>query len=74
METNINKEKILNRLRKTENKDVWSTVKKVLDLNEDGRDFWFDLSEEDKAHIKVGLADIKAGRTKPAKEVLKKYL
>ena len=68
------REKLISRLRNTDNKDVWVTLKQALDMNEDGRDFWFDLSDEDKAHIKEGLADIKAGRTKPAREVLKKYL
>ena len=36
------------------------------------KDFWDDLSEEDKKSIDRGLADIKANRVKPYKEVVEK--
>jgi TRAP-type C4-dicarboxylate transport system substrate-binding protein len=36
------------------------------------KDFWDDLSEEDKKSIDRGLADVKANRVKPYKEVMQK--
>ena len=36
------------------------------------KDFWDDLSDEDKKSIDRGLADVKANRVKPYKEVMQK--
>jgi hypothetical protein len=37
-------------------------------------DWWDEISEEEKASIERGLADVKAGRIVPHDEVRKKYL
>ncbi|MFN4146749.1 MAG: hypothetical protein ACK4GN_13065 [Runella sp.] len=37
------------------------------------KDFWNELTTAQKSDIEAGIADMKAGRTKPWKQVLEKY-
>jgi predicted transcriptional regulator len=46
---------------------------KMLRDNSRQKDWWDEISEEEKAAIDKGLADIKAGRVKPHKDVKKIY-
>jgi hypothetical protein len=46
---------------------------KMLRANPEKSDWWNQVSEEEKTAIDNGLADIKAGRTKPHKEARKLY-
>ena len=38
------------------------------------KDFWDDLSDEDKKAIDRGLADVEANRVKSYKDVMKQYI
>ena len=38
----------------------------------ESKDFWYDLSDEDKKSIDRGLSDVKANRVKSYKEVMQK--
>jgi predicted transcriptional regulator len=40
---------------------------------QDDGDFWHRLSDEQKADIQTGLADLDAGRTVPAADVFARY-
>ena len=46
---------------------------KLLREQEKNTDWWDEISEAEKASIKRGLEDAKAGRTVPHEEVRKKY-
>jgi predicted transcriptional regulator len=46
---------------------------KMLRDNSTQKDWWDEISEEEKAAIDKGLADVKAGRVKPHKDVKKIY-
>jgi predicted transcriptional regulator len=46
---------------------------KMLKENSTKDDWWSEISEEEKSSIEKGLADIKAGRVKPHKDVRKLY-
>ena len=43
------------------------------EVTQQSTDFWDDLSPEQQASIDRGLADLTAGRRKPAVDILKKY-
>jgi len=46
---------------------------KMLKENQLVRDWWDEISEEEKTAIEKGLEDIKAGRVIPQKDVRKEY-
>ena len=46
---------------------------KILKENQLVRDWWDEISEEEKTAIEKGLEDIKAGRVIPQKDVRKEY-
>ncbi|MBL7876038.1 MAG: hypothetical protein JNL53_10255 [Cyclobacteriaceae bacterium] len=46
---------------------------RMLRVNPKKLDWWNEVTEEEKAAIEKGLADIKAGRVKPHKEAKKLY-
>jgi predicted transcriptional regulator len=49
-------------------------IDRMLELkNEPNKDWWDEISEEEKAAIEAGLADIEAGRVIPHEEVRKVY-
>jgi predicted transcriptional regulator len=52
-----------------------STIEKIKMLKDKSAetDWWDEISEEEKASIEKGLADIKEGRVIPHSEVKKKY-
>ena len=71
-ELNIEKEKIEIIKWVTELKDDTAIERlKMLRLNPNQEDWWDEISEEEKAAIDKGLADIKAGRVKPHKDIKK---
>ncbi len=46
---------------------------RMLRRNSNKKDWWYEISEDEKASIEKGLADIRAGRVKPHKEARKLY-
>jgi predicted transcriptional regulator len=46
---------------------------RMLRLNPKKLDWWNEVTDEEKAAIDKGLADIKAGRVKPHSEIKKLY-
>ncbi len=46
---------------------------RLLKENSNKRDWWNEITDEEKSAIDKGLADIKAGRIKPHKEAKKLY-
>lgn len=46
---------------------------RMLRKNSNKKDWWHEISEDEKASIEKGLADIRAGRVKPHKEARKLY-
>ncbi len=71
---NIEKDKIEIIRWVTSLKDETSIERlKMLKNNRSKTDWWDHISEEEKNAIDKGLADIKAGRIKPHKEVKKMY-
>ncbi len=73
-ELNIEKEKLEIIKWVTTLKDETSIERlKMLRNNRSKTDWWNEISEEEKNAIDKGLADIKAGRVKPHKEVKKLY-
>ncbi|TAE38259.1 MAG: hypothetical protein EAZ70_03085 [Runella slithyformis] len=52
---------------------VLNEIYALLDRQNLSKDFWDNLSAEQKEDIEAGLQDLEAGRKKPYKEVLAKY-
>ena len=73
-ETNLEKEKLEIIKWVTTIKDDTSIERlKMLRDNPKKLDWWDEITREEKNAIDKGLADIKAGRVKPHKEVRKLY-
>ncbi len=60
-------------LTKLEDNEIIDYLKIVKDSRNDSHDWWYDLTEKQKAGIQKGLRDIDEGRTVPHDEVVKKY-
>jgi hypothetical protein len=60
-------------LMKLEDDETLEYLKVVKDSMNPDHDWWYDLSEEEKASIERDLKDIEEGRTTPHEEVKKRY-
>lgn len=69
---NIQSEKLslINWLTQVTDEDIIAQVKRIMNQK---ADWWNELSDDQKADIDAGLADLDAGRKKELREVLKKY-
>lgn len=69
---NIQSEKLslINWLTQVTDEDIIAQVKRIMNQKSD---WWNELSDDQKADIDAGLADLDAGRKKELSEVLKKY-
>lgn len=69
---NIQSEKLslINWLTQVTDEDIIAQVKRIIIQKSD---WWNELSDDQKADIDAGLADLDAGRKKELSEVLKKY-
>jgi hypothetical protein len=73
-ESDVEKEKLEIIKWVTGLKDAESIEKlRMLRKNPKKLDWWNEITDEEKAAIEKGLADIKAGRVKPHKEAKKIY-
>ncbi|PJA99556.1 MAG: hypothetical protein CO128_03280 [Ignavibacteriales bacterium CG_4_9_14_3_um_filter_30_11] len=51
-----------------------SLIQKIMDLRKnDSRDWWNEISEEEKKSIEIGLSDAEKGNLKPHSEARKIY-
>lgn len=60
-------------LMKLEDDETLEYLKVMKDSKTSKRDWWDDLTDEQKKSIEKGLKDIDEGRTVPHEEVKKKY-
>ena len=66
---------IQSELIKVKDPDLIMAIKSLLKYRENQiqKDWWDEISEEEKASIERGLAQSADGKTKPHKEVMEKY-
>ena len=51
-----------------------SMIDKILELkNKESKDWWNEISDEEKESIEKGLSDAESGKLKPHSEIRKKY-
>ena len=51
-----------------------SMIDKILELkNKETKDWWNEISDEEKESIEKGLSDAESGKLKPHSEIRKKY-
>lgn len=60
-------------LSKLEDSETINYLKVVKESNESGKDWWHDLTNEQKKGIERGLKDIDEGRVVPHEQVRSKY-
>ena len=60
-------------LTKLEDSDTIEYLKFIKDYREENRDWWDDLTSEQKEGLLRGLKDIDEGKVTPHEEVAKKY-
>lgn len=60
----------------TQNDQLLAAVRTILDMRRDDEssDFWNRLTPDQQDDIKVGIADIEAGRTMSASDVFNRYV
>ena len=67
------KDELIEWLTKLEDPDIIAYLKVVKDSNFSDRNWWYDLTDEQKAGIERGLRDVDAGRVVSHNDVKKKY-
>lgn len=67
-----NKQELIDWINDLEDQAILENIKMLKDSSQ-GRDWWDNISEAEKAGIDRGLADSKAERTTPHEEVRKSY-
>ncbi len=67
-----NKKELIDWIEQLEDQAMLQNLK-MLKEDSEGKDWWDDISDAEKAGIDRGLADSKAGRTTPHQEVRKSY-
>ena len=60
-------------LTKLEDSDTIEYLKFIKDYREENRDWWDDLTSEQKEGLLRGLKDIDEGKVTPHEEVVRKY-
>ena len=51
-----------------------SMIDKILELkNKESKDWWNEISDEEKESIEKGLSDAESGKLTPHSEIIKKY-
>jgi hypothetical protein len=60
-------------LTRLEDSDTIEYLKFIKDYREENRDWWDDLTSEQKEGLLRGLKDIDEGKVTPHKEVVRKY-
>lgn len=73
MEQKAIKHELIEWLTKLEDPDTIAYLKVVKDSNFSDRNWWHDLTDEQKAGIERGLKDVDAGRVISHDDVKKKY-
>ena len=63
---------LIERLRAIENPDLLEEVRTILNRNEPKQDFWNELSTQQQAMVRKGMAELEAGKGIAAEEVLRK--
>ena len=69
----INKQELIDWISDLEDKEVLHYIKILKESIEGKEDWWNEISETEKAGVKRGLEDVKAGRVTDHKEVRKSY-
>lgn len=72
MDIQLEKLELIKLLAETENPSVIKAVKKI--FQKEKRDFWEELTEEQKEEIGEGLKDADEGRVVPHEHFMRKYL
>lgn len=67
-----NKKELIDWINQLEDQAMLQNLKMLKEETE-GKDWWNEISEPEKAGIDRGLADSKAGRTTPHQQVRKSY-
>lgn len=50
-----------------------SMIDKIMELKEEKKDWWNEISDEEKESIEKGLSDAESGKLTPHSEIIKKY-
>lgn len=72
MDIQLEKQKIIRKIEKTNDLSSILEIKKI--LKSDKKDFWEELTEEQKEEINKGIEDFENGRVYSYEDVLKNYL
>lgn len=69
----VNKQELIEWIRNLDDEEILEHIKILKESIEDTSDWWNEISDAEKAGIKRGLEDVKAGRVTPHEEARKIY-
>jgi len=71
MDIQLEKQELMKRLSETNDPSIIESIKKI--FQKEKKDWWEDLSDEQKADIEEGIADADAGRIVSYESVMSKH-